>query len=153
MPRLLFSYALLLSWMAMIFILSSEGHSVSSGRSDAIVHTLQSIGITGQTDLLTFMTRKAAHTVAYFILGVLALNVVRQYQLPRKFTLLISVGVVVLYAASDELHQLYVPGRSGEIRDVLIDSVAGLLGVLLAYCIYSRYQSSSVSLVKNFIAR
>lgn len=137
--KLWISYALLLGWMVVIFVLSSEGHSTSSGRSDAIVQALQSIGVSWQTDLLTFLTRKAAHTVAYLALGVLAFNVVRQYRLSGHVTVAVSTLVVVLYAMSDELHQLFVPERSGEVRDVLIDSVAGLLGVLLAKFVYSRY--------------
>jgi len=34
-----------------------------------------------------------------------------------------------LYAVTDEIHQLFVPGRSGELRDVMIDSIAALVGV------------------------
>ena len=123
----------------MIFVLSSEGHNTSSGRSDAIVQALQSIGVSWQTDLLTFLTRKTAHTVAYLVLGVLAYNVMRQYRLSNQVVVAVSAAVVVVYAMSDELHQLLVPGRSGEVRDVLIDSAAGLLGVLLAKFVYSKY--------------
>lgn len=86
-----------------------------------------------------FLTRKAAHTVAYLALGVLAYNVVRQYRLSSRVIVTVSAAVVVAYAIGDELHQLLVPGRSGEVRDVLIDSMAGLLGVLLAKFVYSRY--------------
>lgn len=137
--KLWISYALLLGWMVVIFVLSSEGHSTSSGRSDAIVQVLQSIGVSWQTDLLAFLTRKAAHTVAYLVLGVLAYNVMRQYRLSNQVVMAVSAAVVVVYAMSDELHQLLVPGRSGEVRDVLIDSTAGLLGVLLAKFVYSKY--------------
>ena len=137
--KLWISYTLLLGWMVVIFVLSSEGHNTSSGRSDAIVQALQSIGVSWQTDLLTFLTRKAAHTVAYLVLGVLAYNVMRQYRLSNQVAVAVSAAVVVVYAMSDELHQLLVPGRSGEVRDVLIDSTAGLLGVLLAKFVYSKY--------------
>ena len=137
--KLWISYALLLGWMVVIFALSSEGHDASTGRSDVIVQVLQSMGASWQTDLLTFLTRKAAHTVAYLVLGVLAYNVMRQYRLSNRVVVAVSAAVVVAYAVSDELHQLFVPGRSGEVRDVLIDSTAGLLGVLLAKFVYSKY--------------
>lgn len=137
--KLWISYALVVGWMAVIFVLSSEGHDASSGRSDAIVQALQAMGVSWQVDLLTFLTRKAAHTVAYLMLGVLAFNVVRQYRLSGRMTVAVSVLVVALYAMSDEIHQLFVPGRSGEVRDVLIDSAAGLLGVFLAKFVYSKY--------------
>jgi VanZ family protein len=37
-----------------------------------------------------------------------------------------------LYACSDEIHQLYVPGRSGNIKDVFVDSI-GISLVLVVY--------------------
>lgn len=137
--KILVSYTLLFAWMGVIFLLSSEGHDVSSGRSDAIVHALQSFGVGWQVDLLTFLTRKAAHTVAYAILGVLTYNVLWQQGLSLRVRLGASIAIVVLYAVSDELHQLYTPGRSSELRDVIIDSVAGIAGLLLAHIVYTKY--------------
>ena len=137
--RIPISYILLLVWMAVIFLLSSEGHDISSGRSDTVVYALQSAGITWQEDLLTFLVRKSAHITAYFILGVLTYNVIRLHRLSTRWHIAISIAVVVLYAISDELHQLFVPGRSGEVRDVIIDSTAGICGILIAHYIYSKH--------------
>ena len=47
-----------------------------------------------------------------------------------------SIIVCALYAASDELHQLFISGRSGEIRDVVIDSIAASIGIVLISYIY-----------------
>lgn len=44
---------------------------------------------------------------------------------------ILSWAFCILYAASDELHQLFVPGRAGLITDVCIDSAGALLGILL----------------------
>ena len=49
----------------------------------------------------------------------------------------------ILYAASDEFHQLFVPGRSGQITDVLIDSGGLLAGILLVVLIKSFYIKQS----------
>lgn len=129
---LIISYTLLALWALVIFYLSSEGSNASSGRSDAITQVLASWGAgSGQADSLTFFVRKSAHTIAYFIFGLLAYNVVRHYQQTLLRTTLIAWVIVIVYAASDEFHQLFVPGRSAELRDVLIDSTAGLVGILL----------------------
>lgn len=40
-----------------------------------------------------------------------------------------SMFLVVLYASTDEFHQLFVAGRSGSVQDVLIDSCGGILGI------------------------
>lgn len=138
--RYIFSYTLLVLWAALIFYLSSEGSDSSSGRSDAIVQTIQSLGASWPQDLLTFLTRKAAHIFAYFVLGILAFNVVRLYPVGARKAVLMSIGFVLLYAASDEFHQLFVPGRSGEVRDVLIDTTAGTVGVALAYGVRRAWQ-------------
>lgn len=134
--RLLISYLALIFWALVIFYLSSEGHDASSGRSDAIAQALAGWGVgDGQADSLTFFVRKSAHTIAYFIFGLLAFNVVRFHSKILWRTAAIAWGVVVVYAASDEFHQLFVPGRSAELRDVLIDSTAGLVGILLCVVI------------------
>ena len=48
-----------------------------------------------------------------------------------KKTVIISFLGTFLYACSDEFHQLFIYGRSGEFRDVMIDSTGGIIGLLL----------------------
>ena len=71
--------------------------------------------------------------------GGLVYNVIRHYKLPVRRALLASGAIVLVYALSDEFHQLFVPGRSGEVRDVVIDTAAGVVGVCLAYLIHRKY--------------
>lgn len=49
--------------------------------------------------------------------------------------ILISVVLAFTYACSDEIHQLFVPGRSGEFRDVCIDTCGASFGILLVWCV------------------
>ena len=51
---------------------------------------------------------------------------------------LISILVVLLYSISDEVHQLFVPGRSGEAFDVMIDTMGGFISTNILYLIYRR---------------
>lgn len=115
--------------MAVIFWFSSEGQDASTARSDTVVSLLPGIDSLPQ-DIAVFLTRKAAHAFIYLVLGVLMFNVVKEYAPSRKRAVLMSVLFVLLYAVSDELHQAFVPGRSAELRDVLIDSIAGGVGIL-----------------------
>jgi VanZ family protein len=125
--------------MILIFLLSNEVSGTSSGRSEVIVDVLtNSLRVSLSEDILTFITRKAAHIIAYFILGVLIYSVVRTYKLVTRRAILICIAIALVYAISDEVHQLFVPGRSGEIRDVLIDTSASALGVYIYYFIYKR---------------
>ena len=53
----------------------------------------------------------------------------------------LSLFVCVLYAISDEVHQLFVSGRGAQVKDVLIDSAGAIVGVGL-YLVISRIMKS-----------
>lgn len=132
--KLLVKYCLVVIWMGIIFLLSAEGADDSRARSGAVVGILKdSLNTDSADDFLTSLTRKAAHIVAYFILGILIYSIIETYKLTGKRTIVLSITFALLYAIFDEIHQLFVPGRSGEIRDVLIDTVAASIGVGIYY--------------------
>ena len=123
-----------LLWMVVIFMLSHQSASISSGQSGVFVEQLRHIAPSVDQQLLTFLVRKGAHIFAYFVLGILTFNALWRVDL-SKFKLNYPVGlsiiVCALYAVSDEFHQLFVSGRSGEIRDIIIDSCAATVGVFI----------------------
>mgnify|MGYP003309055667 FL=1 len=53
--------------------------------------------------------------------------------LTRVNTYLYSIIICFIYACTDEIHQLYVVGRTGQFIDVLIDTIGALLGCLVFY--------------------
>lgn len=123
-----------LLWMAVIFILSQQPASISSGQSGVFVEQLHYIAPSIDQQLLTFLVRKGAHIFAYFVLGILTFNALWRVDLSKfKFNrpAMLSIIVCALYAVSDEFHQLFVSGRSGEIRDIIIDSCAATVGVFI----------------------
>ena len=65
--------------------------------------------------------RKIAHAVEFAVLGALLLRALRA-ELP-------ALAAGIAYAASDELHQLFVAGRRGSVLDVLIDAVGVAVGI------------------------
>ena len=88
--------------------------------------------------LIHMLIRKAAHGTEYFVLGLLLFRALRggsgaPWNWRWSF---FSLVVVVLWAAVDELHQSFIPARTGSILDVGIDIAGGILaqiGILLAY--------------------
>lgn len=129
--RLVVKYLLVILWMTGIFFMSNEVANTSSARSAEIVQTIQSIGINAPEGLLTFLVRKAAHITAYFILGILFYALLREYRISTKRTILLSILFAMLYAGTDELHQVFVSGRSGEFRDILIDTIGATIGIVI----------------------
>lgn len=128
-----------LIWMVVIFIFSQQPASISSGQSSVFVEQLHRITPGIDQQLLTFIIRKSAHIFAYFILGILLFNALWRAELrksPFDRPTMSSITICALYAASDEFHQLFISGRSGEVRDIIIDSIAASIGVVLISYIY-----------------
>ena len=80
-----------------------------------------------QLELLHTLLRKAGHFSEYFILGILAMLTVLQTKL--RYGKLSVLVFCVLVAAVDETIQLFVSGRSGQVTDVMLDSVGALCGI------------------------
>lgn len=129
---------LIVTWMAFIFSMSSQNSEVSSNISGGTIKiVLSSVPQFNEqpeevqeevVEELQFITRKSAHFIAYMILGILSIFLILEINKINKkpqFALLLCV----LYAISDEIHQLFVPGRSGQFRDVLIDSSGSCVGI------------------------
>ena len=70
-----------------------------------------------------YVLRKGAHMTEYAILAVLLLRATRSYAW--------AFPLAVAYAATDEIHQLFVRGRHGSPVDVAIDAVGALIGLAL----------------------
>lgn len=83
--------------------------------------------------------RKIAHFTIYAIVGFLLMSFMNTFSLSEKDNIRISLGFGILYATSDEVHQLFVPGRSGQITDVILDTTGVLLGILLAIAVVKAY--------------
>lgn len=133
------AWSTVIGWMALIFILSHQPASVSSGLSSGVTEFLLDIAGNifpeGETEVEQFHTfiRKNAHFFAYFLLGILLVNAIGNWNNLRDRDLLTSFIIAMLYAASDEFHQLFIDGRSGELRDVLIDSAGAATGIFVCW--------------------
>ena len=125
MKNKIVSLILVIIWMVIIFILSSFDATSSSGQSGIIVNFISSITNIDNLSLLSKIVRKLAHFTEYIILGLLVCNLIKNYD---KKTY-IAIIICILYAVSDELHQILVPGRSCQILDILIDSLGSILGI------------------------
>ena len=77
------------------------------------------------------LVRKLAHMTEYGILCLLACAFVHGYSGNWKVCGISAVAVAALYAATDEIHQLFVPGRAGRFSDVCIDTLGAVIWLLL----------------------
>lgn len=128
-----------LFWMCLIFFFSMDSGDASSIKSNSIIDHMSQFFLGKNITLeekeiirekYEYPLRKGAHLTLYFFLGVSVLLLLKEYHLITKKEIIISICLVFLYACSDEIHQLFVPNRSGELLDVLLDTFGGSLGVL-----------------------
>ncbi len=116
-----------LLWMGLIFFLSAQ--------SD-LPHA--------PGPWLDTLIKKTGHAAVYGVLAWFYLRALR-WQLENRTPLivrnshsdgtqtalrLLSVGLAVAYALSDEYHQTLVPGRNGNLLDVMIDGLGACVAML-----------------------
>lgn len=129
-------------WMTVIFLFSSRNGDTSAQDSGRIGRLVGEIFVPGFKDwdadrqtvfagTVDHPIRKAAHASEYAVLGILIFGVVYERRKSRVRCLFLPWLLGTAYAATDELHQLLVPGRSGQVSDVVIDSAGVLAGVLV----------------------
>lgn len=131
--RKIIYWILLIVWMIGIFIMSNQPASISDSQSEGVIKVLLSIGIDANSifgQLANFIVRKCAHFLEYMVLAILYFNVAKLY-FNKKILFISTILFVFVYACSDEFHQLFVPGREGAIRDVLIDTFGGITTLLI----------------------
>lgn len=141
-------YAPLLIWIGVIFFLSS-GLGASTRTSIIIRPLLEFLFPAASAETINYyhsIIRKFAHFGEYAVLGLLACRAfaASHQDSIRKFFYLLSVGLVVAVAASDEFNQSFNPDRTASPIDVLIDVGGGVVATLVYYWTYrrGRYRSS-----------
>ena len=135
-------FHLLLTVLIMLFIFcqSALPAEASKQESGLIVSRLAQ-WLQADEDLISFVVRKGAHFLEYLVLGISLFWTVRDLRIKHGRVpdglagraVLVPWVVGVLYAVTDEVHQYFVPGRSCELRDVLIDACGVAAGVAVVW--------------------
>lgn len=133
-------------WYLIIWRFSAQPALVSGALSDRLLYRLLEAlsnvfreqseeGKRAIVLFLSFFERKGAHMFLYFVLtGLLLLAL---HGLSCRFCLKagLALGLCGILAAVDEIRQRFVPGRSGELRDVAVDLTGGAVFLLLCWLI------------------
>lgn len=128
-------------WYAVIFLFSAQTGAESGEISDRLAFDLLRL----ETDnpwtlsevqyaffqLVTFLLRKTAHLAVYFVLTAFLVLALRGLLSSARRQTACALGLCAVLAALDELHQYFVPGRSCQLRDVIIDTLGGVCFLLL----------------------
>lgn len=123
--------------MVLIFGFSGQTGEESGGLSAILTEPLTELIVSGRSVSpqereeiylqVDFYVRKTAHFCEYALLGLLLTLLLRSF---GKMSVILPLICGVLYAVTDELHQLYVPQRAGKMEDVLLDAFGVLCGAI-----------------------
>lgn len=121
---------LILLWMNIVFGFSGQNGEKSSGISFKI-----SMLITRNNEEIARTiepyVRKIAHFSEYAVGGILIYLLLFTFKkILSKVRNISSIMITIIYAISDEVHQLYIPGREGKVIDVYIDTLGIITGIL-----------------------
>lgn len=137
------SWIAVILWMLLILSFSSDPAEVSKKKSGMILEKVKSVIERVEerfqvefldNDKLHFYIRKNAHVFSYFVLSILLVLAWKSSTGAKGFkpyylAWLLATG----FSVSDEFYQTFIPGRSGELRDVLVDNVGVVMGLMLVY--------------------
>lgn len=154
--KVILSMGLTLAIMVLIFCFSAQSGGESGSLSDAIARMLASVFVGGfdnmpieqQTQIIVQMSwpiRKTAHASEYACLAMSLVITCWQIMAWRReargkgqvslrqipLVGITAFAIAVLYACSDEVHQLFIDGRAGQVADVLVDASGAAIGCLL----------------------
>lgn len=147
-------FALAAAWMIVIFCFSNQKADSSSEISGTLAYqVVEGIDLAagmawGEDTRLLYAKaiehplRKAAHMTEYAVLACIFLGNFSCYPQTRKRRYAWAQVSAALYAVTDEFHQLFINGRSGEMKDVAIDSAGAFLGLLLAWAVLFVYNKA-----------
>lgn len=131
----------------MIFLFSAQpatkSNELSTGFTRVLIEILGKIlpveietsTIIKSVGQLNHYIRKFAHFSVYLVLGILVWRALTNSKYKNK-KFITALIICVIYAATDELHQLFVPGRGGQLKDVFIDSLGAFVGITLSEIMY-----------------
>lgn len=130
-------------WMCIIFAFSAQTKEESGAVSESFTYhmvsstrtffhlDLSDARVKEIADAIEGLVRKVAHMMEYGFLAVLLYIWIGQWEMSFLRRGGTAVGATAVYAATDEIHQLFVAGRSGRFSDVCIDSAGAVAGVLV----------------------
>lgn len=122
--------------------MSNTNGNDSSSQSNFFANIiLQFINIDKET--LTFLIRKVAHMSEYAILALFTYYALIKIAFNKRIIFQITFLISFLYACSDEFHQLFISGRSGQFTDIIIDSTGCLIMLLFLYLWQKRKNESN----------
>lgn len=151
-PLKTLSWLAVLLWMLAMYLLSAQPANISNYNSKGMVTRVvdTTVKLTKAdipepekrklVDRINSAAREYMHGVVFLVLGLLTHNAVTQCGVRGKKAIAISLAICVICGITDEIHQLFVPGRAFQVGDLVIDSAGSIIGIAAMWFLYNRVQ-------------
>lgn len=134
---------LVIVWLMVIFNFSADEGSVSQSKSQVITNYIHEnydeVAEKVDESLLHYLVRKTAHVTLYFVLCLVVMNALYFGGFRGKGLFLRAFLICIFYASLDEIHQKFISNRTGQLKDVYIDSIGIILAIALALTMEKAY--------------
>jgi len=156
------SWLVVILCMLIIYQLSSQSATTSDSVSKGIVKYGVETGIKltkaevtelekwSIIDKIDSIGREYMHGVVFLLLGLFVQNAIQEMgthlnsvTVPRNRSLFkgiraiaISLAICIIYAISDEIHQLFIPGRAFQLSDLAMDTIGSIIGIILVFAVF-----------------
>lgn len=133
---------ILFIWIGIIFLFSGSDASSSTAQTEIVLNILSNIAEKNtfvhtlllklsENHTIFYSVRKLAHLTVFCVLQIISFSIFRAFGKSFFKSAIYSLLIVFGYASFDEIHQYFVPGRSCQFTDVLIDTFGGFIGLII----------------------
>lgn len=143
----LFYLICLIVWLYIIYFLSNQNGLVSGDNSGNIIkYYLEIFNFSNNTEqfieIIHNPLRELMHIFEYFVLGFLVIKNLKNFKIKEKIYI-ITILFNFIYASFDEIHQLFIVGRSFEYYDIFMDMLGTILVILLFNIKFKKIEKTS----------
>lgn len=137
-------------WISFIAFNTSQNGQVSNNTTvsiaEKIVNKLQDVfseseenANTNGSELIKKVNkyiRKFAHGFEFLVLALIISSILYSFNIKNREVIIYTLFFVLLYAVIDEFRQIYIPGRNSNVKDIVIDFIGGIGGVIIFQCVF-----------------
>ena len=127
-------------WLCLIFYNGSRQGEISQSSSKEIIEivsrfveippaTINELGI--KFSDINFYVRKNAHFFEYLVLSIFMCSAARHFTLSKSTEIFLLLFLLLFFPVADEFIQKYIPGRTSNVLDIIIDFSGAMLGMIL----------------------
>lgn len=158
--KIIISFILVIAWMGLIYFFSSMDNIKSNKNSSSVVseviNTIDKVTNANKETIkrhnnesymndMNTIFRKVCHAITYLILAIFVFNFIMRIMKNKVLVYnIISLLITIIYAISDEYHQTFVSGRTGQVIDILIDTGGAIIGLFIINKIINRKKSAKI---------